>query len=164
MRSKKAFGPLVIATVALLASVVAEAALPAFPADSLAPLYGGWRNAMGRDPAPMSIGPKWMTSVAGQCPQRARYKVLTVEPVTVENETELEVTIHTYGEEFVGKKARETCSARQLQRGGDVRFHFIDREEPADAPISVWSWDACDTLDHSIMERVSKHHLVHSHK
>jgi hypothetical protein len=39
-----------IAAVALVESLAAQAALPAFPADSLAPMYGEWRNAMGRDP------------------------------------------------------------------------------------------------------------------
>jgi hypothetical protein len=172
----KAYGLLAITFAALAASLAAEAALPEFPSHSLAPLYGRWENSMGRDPAPINIRQDWLTSIGGECPQRSHYKVISVEPVSVGSETNLEVTIQTFGEEFVGK-VRATCSARQLQRSRYVRFYFIDREEATDAPITVFAWDACDTLDHlkqfrnpevkgctagTIMHRVTPRHRNHS--
>jgi hypothetical protein len=176
--SVRAVRPVVIAAVALVASLAAQAALPEFPAHSLLPLYGEWVNAMGRDPAPMSIGPTWMTSAGAVCPQRTRYKVLSVAPVTIENETNLEITIQTYGEEFVGKMAMKTYCAARLQRGGYVRFHILDQAKEVGEPIAVFWWSACDTLDHlnqfthpnvqgctagSIMDRVTSHQLEHPH-
>jgi hypothetical protein len=171
--SAKALRHVVIATIALITSLAAQAALPEFPVHSLSPLYGKWENAMGHDPAPMSIGPSWMTSAGGPCPQRTHYKVLFVATVTTENETNLEVTIQTYGDEFVGKNAMKTYCAARLQPGGFIRFYILDQAEEVGTPITVFTWSACDTLDHlnqfnhpnvpgctagSIMDRVTARH------
>ena len=96
----------------------------------------------------MTIGPKWLTSYHGDCPIRMRYRVLAQDVVKYQEQAMLEITLKEYDAEFVGAKAKETCSDLSLTDDSFVKISLMDLGDSSNADIVTLVWEACDTLEH----------------
>jgi hypothetical protein len=123
-------------------------ALPEFPASSIAPLYGTWRNAMGKGRVLLSIGPKWWTTFDDTCPQRSRYQLISIGASTLDGEKSVHVIIRFFNAEYLGVKAQQTCETRMLADNGFTDIDLVDQGDAPDAPIIAFDWRTCDTLEH----------------
>ena len=133
--------------VLLLTRQTVYAELPVFPANSIAPLYGKWENAMGKGRVRMSIGSKWIATLDGWCPQRSRYQVLSIAVLTREGENSLSIIMKLFGAEFTGKYSQSACSIHRLE-DAYLDIELPDQGSARDAPIGVLIWRTCDTLEH----------------
>jgi hypothetical protein len=135
---------LVVAIFGMSPTVHAE--LPAFPKDSIAPLYGQWVDGQGRSPQSYSIGPKWITSFRGQCAYRYQYRIMKIE--LVKDEHFWRVQLEDFNPQFLGKKMSAIdCFGQDLLKLQYTYFRFGDVGEPSDAPIDVIVWETCDTAE-----------------
>jgi hypothetical protein len=167
---------LLIATILLTACQTVYAALPVFQDHNIAPLFGSWRSAMGKGHAVTTIGPTWWTTVGITCPQRNRYEVLSIGTKTQEGEQSVHIVVRMFGARFLRHEPHRRCPERMLDREAFADIFLIDQGDAPDAPIIVFGWETCDTLEHlqqpvdpgnpdvkscgaggGIMDRVTKH-------
>jgi hypothetical protein len=137
-----------IAAVLLTVCQTVYGAVPEFPAKNIAPLYGTWRNAMGKGRVLMSISPKWWTSLDDTCPQRSKYEVISIGTRTVDGEKSVDVIIRFFGARYLGVKAQRACEARMLADDAFTDINLVDQGDAPDAPINAFAWRTCDTLEH----------------
>jgi hypothetical protein len=148
-------------TMVLVAYQAAHAELPTFPRSSIAPLYGEWENAMGKGRVKMKIAQKWITTLDGWCPQRSRYQVISIGVRTLEGVSSLEIVIKIFGAEFLGKNSQLACPAHRLD-DAYLDIELPDQGEAPSAPIGVFTWRACDSLEHLKQPIDSEHPNVKS--
>jgi hypothetical protein len=141
--------PLVPILLIALICAPARAELPAFPKDSIAPLYGKWMDGQGRNPQTHSIGPKWITDFHGQCPYRYHYRITKISLEVIKNEKSWDIELEAFDPEFLGKKLSvKDCFSNELPKHSYVNVSIVDVGEPANAPITVIAWEECDTAEH----------------
>jgi hypothetical protein len=141
--------PLIPILLTALIGSPTRAALPEFPKDSIAPLYGKWEDGQGRNSLTHSIDPKWITDFRGQCSYRYQYRITKIKLMVIENQKSWDIELESFNPEFLGKKRSvEDCYSNKLPKNSYEYVHVGDVGEPADAPIGVISWESCDTAEH----------------